>query len=187
MGTWYETPGRGRKKCPKCGRYVPAKLRGKPCPAPGCTYVWTGRKSPVELATPMRAGESKVWEAGRALLERVGWDLESARALLRDTVKIQTREKRKEDAIALRELKEQRYENELKRRKHRKRVLEARRKIKEVDREWRRREDKGAAADAKWKSEVSPSSPVNDVSPCAVTVGSEKSSLQIGHWAVGQG
>ena len=148
MGIWYETPGRGRKKCPKCGRYVPAKLRGQPCPVPDCTHVWKGRQEPVKWADAVKLDQSKVGEAAWKLLERAKWDLDGARTLLRDALKPQT----KEHATAQRKCREERRMKEEERRKRNKEVLEMNKRIREVTRKWREKEEERLADYWAWDS-----------------------------------
>lgn len=76
-GIYYESGGRARKQCPKCGKFVPSKLRGKPCPVPGCIHVWAARrKSTTKTSRELQN------EAAQALLGSVKWDLGEANKLL---------------------------------------------------------------------------------------------------------
>lgn len=47
---YWDEPGRGRKRCPGCNCFVPARLIGQ-CPAWGCTYVWK-RKRRLKMKLP---------------------------------------------------------------------------------------------------------------------------------------
>jgi len=148
MGIWYETPGRGRKKCPECGRYVPSKLRGQPCPVPDCTHVWKGRQKAVKWADAVKLGRLKVSEAAWKVLERAKWDLDRAKTLLRDALKPQTTKQ----AATQRKCREERREKEEGRRKRNREVLEINEKIRVVIKKWREKEEERLADYRAWDS-----------------------------------
>ena len=59
---FYDQGGKGKKPCPKCGKFIAGRFNGKPCPNPKCDYTWPvsekggkpkGRKVEAPAVDPM--------------------------------------------------------------------------------------------------------------------------------------
>jgi len=98
----------------------------------------------------MKVTTTTINKAARALLERLQWDLEKARTLVRDLRKPQSKEEQQANVTALKKLKQARWKKELARRKANKTAMAINKRVRAVNKEWRRKEERRLRRVAKW-------------------------------------